>query len=62
MLANIDIFKKALPTIRFMGGREFDFLCKKMKINKNYNKLSFFTNLMSIIYITINSIKKYGLK
>ena len=32
------------------------------KINKNYNKLSFFTNLMSIIYITINSIKKYGLK
>ena len=37
MLANIDIFKKALPTIRFMGGREFDFLCKKMKINKNYN-------------------------
>ena len=32
------------------------------KINKNYNKLSFFTNFMSIIYITINSIKKYGLK
>ena len=32
------------------------------KINKNYNKLSFFTNLISIIYITINSIKKYGLK
>ena len=31
-------------------------------INKNYNKLSFFKNLLSIICISINSIKKYGFK
>ena len=31
-------------------------------INKNHNKLSFFKNLMSIICISINSIKKYGFK
>jgi len=31
-------------------------------INKNYNKLGFFKNLMSIIFISINSIKKYGIK
>ena len=31
-------------------------------INKNYNKLSFFKNLISIICIAYNSIKKYGFK
>ncbi len=31
-------------------------------INKNYNKLNFFHNLISIISISFNSIKKYGLK
>ena len=31
-------------------------------INKNYNKLSSFQNLISIICISINSLKKYGLK
>lgn len=31
-------------------------------INKNYNKLSFLKNCISIICISINSIKKYGLK
>ena len=31
-------------------------------INKNYNKLNFFHNLISIIFISFNSIKKYGLK
>mgnify|MGYP001253491677 CR=1 FL=1 len=31
-------------------------------INKNYNRLSFFENLISIIYISIHSIKKYGFK
>jgi teichuronic acid biosynthesis glycosyltransferase TuaG len=31
-------------------------------INKNYNKLSFFKNLISILCISINSIKKYGFK
>ena len=31
-------------------------------INKNYNKLSFFKNLISTICISLNSIKKYGFK
>ena len=30
------------------------------KINKNYNKLNIFENLISIIFISINSLKKYG--
>jgi len=32
------------------------------RINKNYNRLGFFKNLMSVIYIAVNSIKKYGIK
>jgi len=31
-------------------------------INKNYNRLSFFKNLLSLLYISINSVKKYGFK
>ena len=31
-------------------------------INKNYNNLSFLKNLLSILCISINSIKKYGFK
>ena len=31
-------------------------------INKNYNKLNFFENLISIMCISINSLKKYGFK
>jgi len=31
-------------------------------INKNHNKLSFFKNLISIICISFNSMKKYGFK
>ena len=31
------------------------------KINKNYNNLSFFKNLKSLIMISLNSLKKYGL-
>ena len=31
-------------------------------INKNYNKLNFFQNIASIFFISINSIKKYGIK
>ena len=31
-------------------------------INKNYNKFNFFKNLISVIFISINSIKKYGIK
>jgi len=31
-------------------------------INKNYNKLNFLENIISILSISINSIKKYGIK
>ena len=32
----------------------------KIKINKKYNKLSILDNLISLLYISINSLKKYG--
>ena len=32
------------------------------RINKNQNQLSFLQNLISVIFISFNSIKKYGLK
>tara|TARA_Y100000590_G_scaffold86212_1_gene96569 strand:+ start:48180 stop:48950 length:771 start_codon:yes stop_codon:yes gene_type:complete len=31
-------------------------------INKNYNKLNFFANLISLLCISFNSLKKYGFK
>jgi len=31
-------------------------------INKKFNKMKFFNNLLSIFFISINSIKKYGIK
>ena len=31
-------------------------------INKKYNKLNFYNNLISLFFISINSIKKYGFK
>lgn len=32
------------------------------KINKNFNKLSFFANIKSLFFISISSLKKYGFK
>ena len=32
------------------------------KINRNFNKLNFIDNLFSIIFISLNSIRKYGFK
>jgi teichuronic acid biosynthesis glycosyltransferase TuaG len=32
------------------------------KINNKYNKLSFFLNLKSLLFISLNSLRKYGLK
>ena len=32
------------------------------KINKQYNKFNFFENLSSLIFISLNSLRKYGLK
>jgi len=31
-------------------------------INKNFNQLNFFNNLISLLYISVNSLKKYGFK
>ena len=31
-------------------------------INKNFNHFSFFNNLISLLFISINSLKKYGFK
>ena len=31
-------------------------------INKNYNKMNFLNNLLSIFFISLNSIKRYGFK
>ena len=31
-------------------------------VNKNFNQLNFFKNLISIFSIAVNSIKKYGIK
>ena len=50
MLANIDIYGKILPTIRLMGGREFEILCKKFKVSRNFNltlNKSSFSNVYS---------------
>ena len=30
------------------------------KINRDYNKLSFLNNLLSLLFISLNSLKKYG--
>ena len=32
------------------------------KINRNFNKLTLFTSLISLVLISFNSIKKYGIK
>ena len=32
------------------------------KINKKFNNLNFFENLLSIIYISISSLKRYGIR
>ena len=32
------------------------------KLNKNYNKLSLIQNLSSLLFISLNSFKKYGFK
>ena len=37
-------------------------ICGLWHINKDYNKLNFFDNIISIFFISINSIKKYGIK
>ena len=50
MLANIDVFGKSTPTMRFMGGREYDYLVKTFKIPKNTKPLSKFNYENFLIY------------
>ena len=50
MLANIDVFGKPVPTIRFMGGREYDYLIKKFKITTNTKALKNFDYKDYLIY------------
>ena len=40
MLCGINVFGKSVPTMRFMGGREYDLLCKKLKISSTNFKIS----------------------
>ena len=40
MLCGINAFGKSVPTMRFMGGREYEILIKKLKISSNKFKIS----------------------
>jgi len=40
MLCGINVFGKSVPTMRFMGGREYDLLSKKLKISSINFKIS----------------------
>ena len=53
-LTNYRVRKNSLQSNNF---RNFYWI---WKINKNYNKLSIIENIISLIFISINSIKKYG--
>ena len=50
MLANIDVFGKSTPTMRFMGGREYDHLIKTFNITSNTKPLSKFNFEDYLIY------------
>jgi glycosyltransferase involved in cell wall biosynthesis len=43
-----------------LGSNKLKNLFWLWKINKNYNKLTFFRNIKSLFFISINSLKKYG--
>ena len=53
-LTNYRVRKNSLQSNNF---RNFYWI---WKINKNYNKLSIIENIISLIFISINSLKKYG--
>ena len=49
-------------TQKSMQSNKFRNLYWVWHINKNYNQMSFFKNLKSVFFITISSIKRYGIK
>ena len=55
-LTTYRIRKNSLQSNRF---RNFYWI---WKINNNYNRFSFLKNITSLIFISLNSIKKYGFK
>jgi len=64
MLANIDVFGKAVPTIRFMGGREYDYLTKIFRIPSNTRCIKNFNYRDYLIYPSYASggaFKKYNI-
>ena len=64
MLANIDVFGKAVPTIRFMGGREYDYLTKIFRIPSNTRCIKNFNYSDYLIYPSYASggaFKKYNI-
>ena len=50
MLANIDVFGKPVPTMRFMGGREYDHLMGVFKISNKTRAINNFTFHDYLIY------------
>ena len=50
MLANIDVYGKAVPTMRFMGGREYDYLMKKFKLSSKIKPITNFKVEDYLIY------------
>ena len=50
MLANIDVYGKAVPTMRFMGGREYDYLMKKFKLSSTIKPVNNFKVEDYLIY------------
>ena len=74
-LFKCEILKKGYPAKKFNQNTMFYRISKNSlqsnnlrniywvwHINKNYNHLSFYNNLKSLLFIAINSIKKYGIK
>ena len=59
-------FPKATAVYRIIqksrSSKKFSNLINLWRINRKYNKLNFLNNLFSLISISFNSIKKYGLK
>jgi len=51
MLSSIDVFGNHVPTMRFMGGREYDTLCELLKItNKTTSKINEKDLIKNLIY------------
>ena len=50
MLSNIDVYGKAVPTMRFMGGREYDYLLEKFKLTSKLKPIANFNLEDYLIY------------